>query len=125
VRFYRPFETGDTRSHTTILRDDWLDAPLSPGQGAGRAGFASVIAGYHSALPDLRVHIEEVLVSGDTVTVRTSATGTQRGPLLGVAPTGRRVTFGTTDIHHFRGPLIASTNHLEDLFGLYSQITAP
>lgn len=44
------------------------------------------------ALPDLRSTIEDLVAEGDRVVVRWSTTGTQRGELLGVPPTGRRIT---------------------------------
>ena len=124
VRFYRPFETGDVTPYEHILTSNWDDVPRLPGQGPGRAGFSTVIAMYHKAMPNLLVHIEQVVIAGNTVVVRTTATGTQTGPLLGVAATGRRVSFRTADVYQVHDGRIIETHHLEDLFGLYEQITA-
>jgi predicted ester cyclase len=44
-----------------------------------------------SAFPDLAHTVEEQTVSGDLVTTRATIRGTHRGPLLGAAPTGRRI----------------------------------
>jgi predicted ester cyclase len=46
-----------------------------------------------AAFPDLRHTIEQQFVAGGVVTTIATARGTQRGPLLGVPPTGTEVTF--------------------------------
>jgi steroid delta-isomerase-like uncharacterized protein len=45
---------------------------------------------YLTAFPDLHLDIEQVLPAGDHVVVRWRSTGTQRGPLMSVAPTHKR-----------------------------------
>ncbi|MGX6608301.1 ester cyclase [Micromonosporaceae bacterium Da 78-11] len=82
------------------------------------------LLGTHATFPDLRITIEAIYVAGDTVTVRTTYRGTQAGPILGVPATGRTIEFRATDIHQIGRGQIVRTDHLEDLFGLYSQITA-
>src|SRR6476469_9907249 len=44
-----------------------------------------------SAFPDLEHTVEEQTVSGDIVATRATIRGTHRGPLMGAAPTGRRI----------------------------------
>jgi steroid delta-isomerase-like uncharacterized protein len=44
---------------------------------------------YRGAFPDLRFILQDVIVSGDTVVTRWTATGTHRAPLMGIAPTGK------------------------------------
>ncbi len=44
-----------------------------------------------AAFPDLTHTIEQQTVDGDVVATRAVVRGTHRGPLLGVAPTGRRI----------------------------------
>jgi steroid delta-isomerase-like uncharacterized protein len=46
-----------------------------------------------SALPDIRVVIEDTLVEGCQVVVRWTATGTHTGDGLGIPPSGRAVSF--------------------------------
>ncbi len=48
----------------------------------------------YSAFPDLTHTIEQQVVEGDIVVTRGTMSGTHRGEFFGVAPTGRRVTFG-------------------------------
>jgi predicted ester cyclase len=44
-----------------------------------------------AAFPDLKHTIEQQIVSGDIVATRAVIRGTHRAPLMGVAPTGRRI----------------------------------
>jgi len=57
------------------------------------ADFVRARAALLDGLPDLRVTVEAVISEGDAAVVRWSATGTHRGPGLGLAPSLRRVTF--------------------------------
>src|SRR3954453_11664623 len=56
----------------------------------GPEGFKAVWNAYHEAFPDIRITIEDLVVEGEKVVWRWSATGTHRGQLFGLyAPTGR------------------------------------
>jgi steroid delta-isomerase-like uncharacterized protein len=44
---------------------------------------------YRRAFPDLQFTIDDLLVSGEKVVVRWTATGTHKGPIMGVAATGK------------------------------------
>ncbi len=71
---------------------------------AGRApdceGFREGIRQLYAAFPDLHAVVEDLVVDATTgkVAVRWSATGTHRGAFLGVAPTGRTITFKGIEI---------------------------
>jgi predicted ester cyclase len=62
---------------------------------------------YRSAFPDLHVEIEEQLAEGDLVATRWTATGTHEGDLMGIAPTGNRVTLPGMEIVRFSGGKLA------------------
>ena len=48
-----------------------------------------------SAFPDLRFTLEDIVAQGDKVVYRASATGTHKGDFMGIASTGKRVTFAS------------------------------
>ena len=58
---------------------------------------------FRSAFPDLRVTTEDVLEEGDRVALRWKAEGTHRGDLMGLAPTGKRVTLTGIEILRVSG----------------------
>ena len=47
---------------------------------------------FHSAMPDLRVVIEDMIAEGDKVATRYSLEGTHEGELFGAPPTGTRLS---------------------------------
>jgi len=58
---------------------------------------------FRSALPDLQVTTEDVLEEEDRVALRWKAEGTHHGDLMGLAPTGKRVTLTGIEILRVSG----------------------
>ena len=58
-------------------------------------------AAYRTAMPDLKVTIEEIFASGDLVASRWTARGTNDGELMGMPPTGNRVEITGNSIDRF------------------------
>ena len=48
---------------------------------------------YRTACPDLQCTVEDVVDEGDKVALRWVSRGTHKGDLMGVAATGKQVTF--------------------------------
>ena len=124
-QFYDVLNNGDMELLDRTLALDWAEVPLTPGQGPGRDGYKPIVAFFRTAFPDVHFVLDDVIVAGDKVTVRTTVTGAHSGLFLGVAPTGKKVTFNTIDIHRTAGGQIVESWHIEDFFGLYQQLIAP
>jgi predicted ester cyclase len=62
------------------------------GEVRGLEGFKGLVSTYRTALPDLRVPIEDLIAEGDRVVTRWRARGTHHGELMGNAPTGNQLT---------------------------------
>jgi steroid delta-isomerase-like uncharacterized protein len=62
--------------------------PIS-GDVQGVAALKAQVTEYRTAFPDLRFTVTDVLVAGDRVCVRWTATGTHKAPLMGIPPTGK------------------------------------
>jgi steroid delta-isomerase-like uncharacterized protein len=50
-----------------------------------------MFAAYYRAFPDLEITPDDVIVSGERVALFWTARGTQRGPILNIPASGRRV----------------------------------
>jgi steroid delta-isomerase-like uncharacterized protein len=59
----------------------------------GRDGFRDYMATIRAAFPDFHNVVEDLIAEGDQVAARLTYRGTHRGSLLGVAPTGRRISY--------------------------------
>ena len=56
---------------------------------------------YRAAFPDVHMHVEDVLPSGDKVVARMRATGTHEGEFMGMPATGKSIDVQFVDIIRF------------------------
>ena len=120
-RMYEPLTTGDTALVDQVLAPGWEAVPALP-TGPGPAGWKATIDHLRAVLTELTVTIEDVVVSGDLVAVRSAGRGTHTGELLGVPGTGHQIEFRAADFHRLAGGRIVRTWHLEDYFGIATQL---
>ena len=59
----------------------------------GPEGFKEFIGTMRTAFPDLHVTIDDLIAERDTVAALFTMRGTFKGELMGIAPTGRQLTF--------------------------------
>jgi len=71
---------------TNFVRNDPASADLSGP--IGPEGFKQVVNVYVSAFPDHHFTPESIIAEGDMVVTRWTATGTHKGELAGIPPTG-------------------------------------
>ncbi|WP_405984087.1 ester cyclase [Streptomyces sp. NBC_00872] len=122
-RFYEPLSTGDTDLVDTVLGTDW-EADPALHAGPGHDGWKATVAYLRSVLGDLTFTIEDVVVAGDRVAVRSVTRGTHKGELLGVPATGRQIEIWASDYHQVEGGRIVRSWHLEDYYGVLQQLNA-
>lgn len=120
-RFYDALSTGDTSLVDEALAPEWEAIPAL-GTGPGAEGWKASIAYLRGVFAELSVMIEDVLVSGDRVAVRSVSRGIHSGELLGVPATGRLIEFRASDVHRLNDGQIVQTWHLEDYFGIAMQL---
>jgi steroid delta-isomerase-like uncharacterized protein len=90
----------------------------------GPAGLKEQAKGYREAFPDLKLKIEEQIAEGDKVVTRWTATGTHKGDLFGISPTGKQTTVEGITIDRFSGGKIAESWDNWDALGLMQQLGA-
>ena len=90
----------------------------------GPAEFKTFWRSLRSALPDMRIRIEDTIAAGDKVAARVVLEGAHRGDGLGVPPTGRRVTVSGVVIVRISGGQIVEGWNSWDQLGLLQQIGA-
>jgi predicted ester cyclase len=81
-----------------------------------------VIASLRRAFPDFRLTIEDVAVSGDSVWLRMVATGTNTGPYMGHASTGRSIRIDVFDVIRVENGLMVEHWGVPDRLGVLSQL---
>jgi steroid delta-isomerase-like uncharacterized protein len=76
----------------------------------------------YSAFPDLRHEIVDQIAEGDRIVTRWTATGTHRGDLMGVAPSGQSVSFTGINIYRLEGDKLVESHVSWDMLGLLKQL---
>ena len=77
---------------------------------------------YFIAFPDLYYVIEDLIAEGDKVVARVTNTATHQGPLMGIPPTGTKLTFTGTDIFRVVDGKITDEWSFVDQFGMMQQL---
>ena len=96
--------------------------PATPRLLLGRAGLWQKRALFLDAFPDLRSRAEALLPSGEYVVARWVATGTQRGDIFGIPPSGRFVKVTGISIYRLDHDQISSHGVNWDGLGLARQL---
>ena len=95
------FNKGNLDLADELIAPDYVDHDTGlPEDVRGPEGFKQFVSLYRSAFPDLHVEILEQVAEGDRVATRWVATGTHRGELMGIPPTGNRMRQPGMEVVH-------------------------
>jgi predicted ester cyclase len=98
-----------------------VDHSLPPGL-SGIEGTKRFVGMYLAAFPDLHMTFEDLIAEGDEVVLRWTCHGTHQGELMGIPPTGRRVTVTGIEINRFAGGKSVEHWLNNDSLGLLQQL---
>jgi steroid delta-isomerase-like uncharacterized protein len=107
-----------------LLTDDCVFHAL-PSAIQGIAGWKMYATAFLTAFPDdLRVTVDDSFATADKVAARWTAQGTHKGPLRGIAPTGKEVRWLGVALYYFSDGKIKEVWGLNDTLGMMQQIGA-
>ena len=127
-RFQDVTNMGDAALVSKVI-DELVDpdvlirTPL-PVATTGAQALKEVFLRLRAAFPDLRITVEDMVAEGDRVASRNTVTGTQQGAYMGLAPSGRRVTYDEMFIVRFVDGRIAETWGVVDVLSQMRQLGA-
>jgi len=126
--FYDFLSNPASETHAAAFKDgtaeNWESIGDYSGKNKMRDDFIGQVSGFFAKLmPDLKWEVQEMIQEGDTVVVRSRATGTPNGPLFGVDGMGKSFDILTIDIHTLEGGKIVKTYHVEDWAGALQQLS--
>ncbi|MCP4385657.1 MAG: ester cyclase [Hyphomicrobiales bacterium] len=78
--------------------------------------------GFHKSFSDIKVEILLQVGESDLVATRWRFTATQTGTYLGLAPTGKTISWTGTQVDRFRDGKIAETWVNWDMYGMFEQL---
>lgn len=91
---------------------------------AGREGVRRLVELYRSAFPDIHFEHDDVITVGDKVAHRWTFTGTHRGEIMGIEPTGTSVMVQGIEMNRITDGKIAESWAMSDALGLLEQLGA-
>jgi predicted ester cyclase len=118
-RMVHAFATADTATIEELLAKDFVQ---HSGGLATVDSFVQQAKDMRRAFPDLSYDIEPLMAEGDLVTAHLVVSGTHLGPLQGIEPTGRKVTFAVIDIWRFEGGKVVEHWGFTDQLSLLLQL---
>jgi predicted ester cyclase len=124
-RFHDAASTGDLellfKTIDFLAPDAVIRTPL-PIDAAGPEALKQVWAMLFRIYADIHLNVEDVIAEGDKVVGRTTVTGTHQGEFMGVAPTGKSVTYNEIFIFRFADGRVVETWGVVDVYAQMKQI---
>jgi predicted ester cyclase len=120
-QFLRAMNAADYDEIAKVVAADFEDH--HPGfEIHGIETYLAALKGAHTAL-NLQAELVEILSIGDKVIVRCLLTGEHVGEIMGFAPTGKKVTWTTTEIWRCAHGQLVERWAEDDLLGLRAQLS--
>ena len=113
---------GDFALFETLFADTFVDHTPQPGVSADKDGVRSLYKGLRAAFPDFHAEIKWQAVEDDRVTTYKIYHGTHLGAFLGIAPTGRTISFEAVDAMRVQNGMITDHWGVGNLYSLVQQI---
>jgi len=85
-----------------LVRPDFRNHTVEPGQRDDRAGIGETTASMHEAFSDLRIEILHCVGDGDLVATHKMFRGRHTGAWFGVPPSGNPVEFRVMDVVRYQ-----------------------
>ena len=94
----------------------------SPVPNLSLSAFKQMVVGLLTAFPDIRLTIEDQVITADKVATRWTAEGTHTGPLGDNKPTGRRIRIDGLILDHVSGDRVVERWEQWDQAGMLQQL---
>jgi steroid delta-isomerase-like uncharacterized protein len=117
------FNRDDPEAVDRLFATDYVDHdPSRAGLPPGPEGVKLAWGMFRAAFPDLLGEIDAMIAEGDKVAVRGTFQGTHGGELMGVPPTGKRVTMTLIDINRIHNGKLVERWGQADMLGMMRQL---
>ncbi|MDX6698233.1 MAG: hypothetical protein QOE65_1630 [Solirubrobacteraceae bacterium] len=107
-----------------LLADDFVEHEEMPGMPTDKEGPREFFRMLHAAMPDMHAEIDEMVSEGDRLVIRSTATGTHEGDLMGMPGTGQRVQMLWADFVQIRDGKVVAHWAVADMSGLMAPAPA-
>lgn len=122
TRFGDAVNSGDFSAFDEVVAPGSVDHDPAPGQAPGPAGYRQFFTELRTAFPDLKVSVEHLVADADNVAFAYTVSGTHQGPLMGFAPTGKRMQVRGMQISNFADGKMVERWGSSDQLGILQQL---
>lgn len=105
-----------------IFATDFILHDPAAGEVRGPEGYKQFVTMYRTAYPDIHFIVEDQIAEGDKVVNRVTLTGTHKGELMGIPPTGVQVTMTAITYCHYAGGKMLEAWINADALGMLQQL---
>ncbi|MDR3575262.1 MAG: ester cyclase [Anaerolineaceae bacterium] len=123
--FNSVWSMGDFSVLDTLISSDAIDHSTvggKPKQEKGSGSFRAIVSMFRNAMPDIKLTIDDEVYAGDKVVHRWTLNGTDTGGVMGMPPSGKRLSFtGITTVRMADGKIVERWANVDEL-GLLQQL---
>lgn len=123
-RFYdEVMNKGNMKAIDELVADDFVEHYLpDPNFPANKEGLKQGMAMFRTAFPDLQITIVDIVAKGDKVWVYNLMRGTNKGEMMGMPATGKKIEVNGFDIVRFVNGKAVEHWGLNDDFKMMQQL---
>ena len=122
--FGEAVNSGNLEEIRDVVAAGCVDHDPAPDQQQGPEGFIHFFTGFRKAFPDLKVEVEHAVQDDDNVAIAYTVTGTHKGDLMGIPPTGKKIKARGVQIGRFKDGKLVERWGSSDQLGILQQIGA-
>ena len=122
-QIFDTFNAHDAEAAAAFFAEDAVLHDIGVARPAiGPRQIAALYTKHYAAIPDAHVRVDRMVAESDTVVVEWTSSGTHRGKLMGIPPTGKAICFKGISIIRYRNGMAIADTRIWDLAGLLRQI---
>ena len=123
-RFYEQMDEDNVAIIDQLVATNYVGHVVGMEDIRGLEGLKELAATFHSAFPDLKHVIEDMIAEGDKVVARFTCSCTHKGDFMGIAPTGKQVIYTGISINRIvNGKFVEAWVEI-DALGILQQLGA-
>ena len=122
TKFAEAVNTGKFDLFKEAVSPENVDHDPAPGQVPGPEGYRMFFSGLRNAFPDLSVAPETLVADDESIAFAYTITGTQNGPFMGIAPTGKKIKIRGMQISKFKDGKMVERWGSSDELGMLQQL---
>jgi steroid delta-isomerase-like uncharacterized protein len=121
-KFAEAVNTGNFDLFAEAVAPACVDHDPAPGQVSGPDGYRMFFSKMRTAFPDFNAAVEALVADDESIAFAYTLTGTHKGPLGEIAPTGKKVKIRGLQFSKFKDGKMVERWGSSDELGLLTQL---